>query len=142
MSAGGKHEQANLCARFSKALFVQNLLDAGFLSKKEDQRALSGFGKGERPEILNDIIMANSQHAHRVELINAMLVAGLYPNFAAMRCYTRRPPDCFTNEDGKVSIHPSSLLASCFGDKRLCAPPSFLSAPLLRLKVMAASDLS
>lgn len=105
---------------------MQNLLDSGFLSsRKGEHPRYNAFKGGGRGAGLHDIIIENSNHAHETALINAMMVAGLYPNIAAMRCNPRRPPDCFTNEDGKVSIHPSSLLGSVFGDKHTCAPLLF-----------------
>jgi hypothetical protein len=113
------------CTCILKGFFAQNLLDSGFVSRAGEQPRDSGFGGGdcgERTGRLNDIVMANSKHAHQVELINAMLVAGLYPNIAAMRCNHRRLRGCFTDEDGAVSVHPSSLLASYSGDKQTCAP--------------------
>lgn len=71
---------------------------------------------GQRAD-LESIIKTNSGHAHEVCLIHAMLVAGLYPNIAALRCSGKRPPDCFTHEDGKLFIHPGSLVGSDFGER-------------------------
>lgn len=100
---------------------MQNLLDSGFLSRvPEHSRDFGLKGRG-RAAALHDTIMQHSGHAHEVALIHALLVAGLYPNIAAVRCKPKRPPDCFTDEDGKASIHPSSLVASVNGDKYMCA---------------------
>ena len=115
---------------------MQNLVDSGFLNSRngEQHRDLSFRGVG-RAANLHRVIEATSGHAHEPALINAMLVAGLYPNISALRCNPRRPPDCFTDEDGKVAVHPSSLLGSLKGDKHLCAPgvcPAWRSVSLLK----------
>ena len=97
---------------------LQNLVDSGFLdSRSGEQHRDLGFKGPGRAANLQAIISATSGHAHEVALIHAMLVAGLYPNISALSLNRGRPPDCFTDEDGKVAVHPSSLLGSLKGEK-------------------------
>lgn len=103
---------------------MQNLVDSGFLNSRSggQLRGNASFKGAGRAAHLQGVIDATSGHAHEVALVHAMLIAGLYPNISALRCNPRRPPDCFTDEDGKVAMHPGSLLGNLKGDKHMCAP--------------------
>lgn len=98
---------------------MQVLQDSGFLSNERpggpDLHGMRGDGRdaaarGPGARGVPETIRAHSLHAGEPCLVNAMLVAGLFPNVAAVSRKGRRPPRCFTDEDGQVSFHPSSIL--------------------------------
>lgn len=56
-------------------------------------------------------------HSGNERLVKAVLCAGLYPNAASVRhshgrSAGKRPPRLYTKEDGKVALHPRSVLAN------------------------------
>lgn len=67
---------------------------------------LSGIGFVDKPRGAN----AYNQYSHDLEMVSAILCAGLYPN--VVQCKTRGKRTAFyTKEVGKVDIHPASVNA-------------------------------
>jgi hypothetical protein len=98
---------------------AQVLLDTGFLSQPSN-----GSGDGApRHDRLGAAVAAHSRHAGEGALIAALLVAGLCPSVASAK-QTKRGVKARTRDDGKVSFHPSSLLASAPAHKG-CATSHF-----------------
>lgn len=99
------------------------LQDSGFLSN--GQRRGGGDAGGDLTAAsppLQQTIQAHSEHARDPCLVNAMLVAGLFPNVAAVTRKGRQPPRCFTDEDGAVGFHPSSILMNIDVPWGRCGP--------------------
>lgn len=66
-------------------------------------------------EELETEIARLSQHSNNVELIRAVLVAGMYPNVASI-VQSKKVCTLQTLDDGRVSLYPSSVL---FREKQL-----------------------
>jgi hypothetical protein len=102
---------------------VQVLLTSGFLTRgpaSQDGGTISHA-------TLQSTIDAHSSHGNEDDLVKSMLVAGLFPNITVVSRRGRRPPTRFTNEDGKVAFHPSSLLANADEIGRECVTFFFLA---------------
>ncbi|XP_048582367.1 ATP-dependent DNA/RNA helicase DHX36 isoform X2 [Nematostella vectensis] len=76
-----------------KCQFARLLYDSGFL-KSSDPKEPSA-----------------NHNADNIKLVKAILCAGLYPNVARIEHHDKlkRPPRLFTQEDGKVALHPKSV---------------------------------
>ena len=108
---------------------LQVLQDSGFLSNgqlNEGRDGERGGGGGARGLLAT--IQAHSEHAKEPCLVNAMLVAGLFPNVAAVTRRGKQPPKCVTDEDGKVGFHPSSIMMDIEIPRHGCVPAHFTFA--------------
>ncbi|XP_030925913.1 DExH-box ATP-dependent RNA helicase DExH1 isoform X2 [Quercus lobata] len=94
-----------------RAFCWDNFLSPVTLQMMDDMRMqfvdlLSGIGFVDKPRGAN----AYNQYSHDLEMVSAILCAGLYPN--VVQCKTRGKRTAFyTKEVGKVDIHPASVNA-------------------------------
>ncbi|GMH32991.1 hypothetical protein BSKO_00825 [Bryopsis sp. KO-2023] len=90
--------------------FAENLAEQGFLDIKQwRKRNEDGPPPQDYFDELESEIARLSQHQDNVELIRAVLVAGMYPNVATV-VQNKKVWNFKTLDDGKVSLYPSSVL--------------------------------
>jgi ATP-dependent RNA helicase DHX36 len=80
--------------------FAELLADMGFVIKPA-----RGFARA-----LDRDLVAWNRHANDVEVLRAVMCAGLFPNIVSVKNGKRRAK-MLTLEDGKVEVHPGSVNA-------------------------------
>ncbi|CAG9462498.1 unnamed protein product [Pedinophyceae sp. YPF-701] len=119
-AAGGYRERSDFCWRNYmrsntmelmvdlRLQFAELLADVGFLPVEG-----RGAGKPSRAA-LEKAIDAHSFNADNVNLLRAVICAGMYPNVVSVRQKHRMNTQFATTDDGKVEPHPSSVLVKEF----------------------------
>eukprot|EP00052_Salpingoeca_macrocollata_P022794 m.199119 g.199119 ORF g.199119 m.199119 type:complete len:428 (+) comp21894_c0_seq1:135-1418(+) len=79
-----------------KQQFAELLVDIGFVDKQR--------------------VAEHNRHARDANIIKAVMCAGLYPSVARVdhphgKNFGKRPPKLYTKQDGKVALHPRSVIA-------------------------------
>lgn len=98
-----------------KRQFAQLLSELGFVRKGVDARRMSRLpGDG---VLLGTGLQAN-KHADNLRMVQAVLVAGLYPNVINV-VEKGKDNKLMTKADGEVALHPTSVL---FNEKSFASP--------------------